>query len=65
MDDRKEFVDTIVESLSDEPANYNQIMAINWGKEPLTSDASDLELVPTTALRTNDASKRSVRNHRP
>lgn len=46
MDDREEFVDTIVESLSDEPANYNQIKAINWGKEPLTSDASDLELGP-------------------
>ncbi|NHN49290.1 MBL fold metallo-hydrolase [Halostella sp. JP-L12] len=46
MDDREEFADTIVESLSDEPANYNQIKAINWGKEPLTADASDLELGP-------------------
>ena len=46
MDDREEFIETIVESLSDEPANYNQIKAINWGKEPLTSEASDLELGP-------------------
>lgn len=46
MDDREEFVETIVESLSDEPANYNQIKAINWGKEPLTDDAAGLELGP-------------------
>ncbi|QLD89637.1 MBL fold metallo-hydrolase [Natronomonas salina] len=46
MDDREQFVDTIVEGLSDEPANYNQIKAINWGQEPLTDDATDLELGP-------------------
>ncbi len=45
-DDREAFVETIVESLSDEPANYNQIKAINWGEEPLTDDAADLELGP-------------------
>lgn len=46
MDDREQFVQTIVDGLSDEPANYNQIKAINWGKEPLTEDAADLELGP-------------------
>lgn len=46
MDDREEFVETIVEGLSDEPANYNQIKTINWGKEPLTDEAADLELGP-------------------
>ena len=46
MDDRETFVETIVESLSEEPANYNRIKAINWGKEPLTEDAPDLELGP-------------------
>ncbi len=45
-DDREAFVETIVESLSDEPANYNQIKSINWGEEPLTEDAEDLELGP-------------------
>nr|WP_238392259.1 hypothetical protein [Halorussus amylolyticus] len=53
MADCEAFVDTIVESLSDEPANYNQIKAINWGKEPLTGDVTDLELGLTTAPRTN------------
>lgn len=46
LDDQEEFVETIVEGLSDEPANYNQIKAINWGKEPLTDEATDLELGP-------------------
>ena len=46
MDDRDEFVETIVEGLSDEPANYNEIKAINWGREPLTDDAEELELGP-------------------
>lgn len=46
MDDSDAFIDTIIRSLSDEPANYNQIKAINWGKEPLTDEAADLELGP-------------------
>lgn len=46
MNDRETFIETIVEGLSDEPANYNQIKAINWGKEPLTDEATDLELGP-------------------
>ncbi|GAA0240646.1 MBL fold metallo-hydrolase [Haladaptatus pallidirubidus] len=46
MESRDEFVDTIVESLSDEPANYNEIKAINWGKEPLTEGVGELELGP-------------------
>ena len=46
MDSKDKFVETIVESLSDEPANYNEIKAINWGKEPLTEDDLDLELGP-------------------
>ncbi|WP_137285214.1 MBL fold metallo-hydrolase [Halorussus salinisoli] len=46
MDDREQFVETIVESLSDEPANYNQIKSINWGKEALTQNAEELELGP-------------------
>jgi glyoxylase-like metal-dependent hydrolase (beta-lactamase superfamily II) len=46
MTDRAAFVQEIVDGLSDEPANYNQIKAINWGKEPLTDDAAELELGP-------------------
>lgn len=46
MDDRDAFVQTIVDGLSDEPANYNRIKAINWGEEPLTDDAAELELGP-------------------
>ena len=42
----KLLVETIVEGLSDEPANYNQIKAINWGKEPLIDEGADLELGP-------------------
>jgi glyoxylase-like metal-dependent hydrolase (beta-lactamase superfamily II) len=45
-DDREEFVETIVESLAEKPANYNRIKAINWGTEPVTDDAADLELGP-------------------
>ncbi|WP_266081366.1 MBL fold metallo-hydrolase [Haladaptatus caseinilyticus] len=44
--DEEEFVETIVESLSDEPANYNQIKQINWGKEQASGDAESLELGP-------------------
>ncbi|MFB6170248.1 MAG: MBL fold metallo-hydrolase [Haloarculaceae archaeon] len=44
--DEETFVETIVESLSDEPANYNQIKQINWGKERPGRDAEALELGP-------------------
>ncbi|WP_430503557.1 MBL fold metallo-hydrolase [Haloparvum sp. PAK95] len=44
--DEEEFVETIVESLSDEPANYNEIKQINWGREEPGSDAESLELGP-------------------
>lgn len=46
MDDRDAFIDTIIESLAAKPANHIQIKAINWGKEPLTDEAADLELGP-------------------
>ncbi len=46
MDDQAQFVETIVESLSDKPANYNRIKAINWGQEPLSEEAAALELGP-------------------
>ena len=45
-DAKEEFVETIVESLSDTPANYQEIKHINWGEEPLDDDAEDLELGP-------------------
>ncbi|MFC3959340.1 MBL fold metallo-hydrolase [Halovivax cerinus] len=45
-DDREAFVETIVAGLSDEPANYNRIKAINWGEEALTEEAESLELGP-------------------
>ncbi|WP_435348924.1 MBL fold metallo-hydrolase [Haloarchaeobius sp. HRN-SO-5] len=45
-DDEDEFVETIVESLSDEPANYNEIKQINWGKEQPGGDVEALELGP-------------------
>ncbi len=46
MDARDRFVQTIVDGLSDEPANYNQIKAINWGEEALSEEAQSLELGP-------------------
>ncbi|MEM4781072.1 MAG: MBL fold metallo-hydrolase [Halalkalicoccus sp.] len=46
MDDKEAFIETIVEGLSDEPANYNEIKNINWGREELDDDAADLELGP-------------------
>ncbi|WP_435361569.1 MBL fold metallo-hydrolase [Haloarchaeobius sp. DFWS5] len=45
-DDEQAFVETIVESLSDEPANYNEIKQINWGKEQAGDDVESLELGP-------------------
>ncbi|SIR91548.1 Glyoxylase, beta-lactamase superfamily II [Haladaptatus litoreus] len=45
-DDEDSFVETIVESLTDEPANYNQIKQINWGKEQPDGDVESLELGP-------------------
>jgi len=44
--DETAFVETIVESLSDEPANYNRIKQINWGKEQPRGDVESLELGP-------------------
>ena len=44
--DEDAFVGTIVESLSDEPANYNEIKQINWGKEQPGGDVESLELGP-------------------
>ncbi|UPV76924.1 MBL fold metallo-hydrolase (plasmid) [Halorussus limi] len=44
--DQEAFVETIVESLSDEPANYNEIKQINWGKEQPGGDTEALELGP-------------------
>ncbi|MCU4744558.1 MBL fold metallo-hydrolase [Halobacteria archaeon AArc-m2/3/4] len=45
-DDEEAFVETIVESLADEPANYNEIKQINWGKEQPGGDVEELELGP-------------------
>ncbi|WP_276248968.1 MBL fold metallo-hydrolase [Haladaptatus sp. YSMS36] len=42
----EQFVETIVESLSDEPANYNEIKQINWGKKQPGEDVESLELGP-------------------
>lgn len=44
--DEDEFIETIVEALSDTPNNYQQIKHINWGDEPLDEDSEDLELGP-------------------
>ncbi|WP_276256153.1 MBL fold metallo-hydrolase [Halomontanus rarus] len=44
--DEEAFVETIVESLADEPANYNEIKQINWGKEQPGGDVEELELGP-------------------
>lgn len=44
--DEEAFVETIVESLADEPANYNEIKQINWGKRRPGRDAEALELGP-------------------
>ncbi|WP_049955074.1 MBL fold metallo-hydrolase [Halostagnicola larsenii] len=44
--DESSFVETIVESLADEPANYNEIKQINWGKEQPGGDVEALELGP-------------------
>ena len=40
------FVDTVVESLSDEPANYAEIKRINWGQTQPGKDVEALELGP-------------------
>ena len=45
-DDETAFVETIVDSLADEPANYNEIKQINWGKEQPGGDVESLELGP-------------------
>jgi glyoxylase-like metal-dependent hydrolase (beta-lactamase superfamily II) len=45
-DDREAFVETIVESLSDQPANYNEIKHINWGRAQPGGDVESLELGP-------------------
>ena len=45
-DDREAFVETVVESLSDEPANYNEIKQINWGRKQPGEDVESLELGP-------------------
>ncbi len=45
-DDEEAFVETIVESLANEPANYNEIKQINWGKEQPGEDIESLELGP-------------------
>ncbi|WP_254538455.1 MBL fold metallo-hydrolase [Halomarina litorea] len=44
--DEEAFVETIVESLADEPANYNEIKQINWGEEQPGDDVEELELGP-------------------
>jgi len=44
--DETTFVETIVESLSDEPANYNEIKRINWGEAQPGGDVETLELGP-------------------
>ncbi|MFT4884357.1 MAG: glyoxylase-like metal-dependent hydrolase (beta-lactamase superfamily II) [Natronomonas sp.] len=44
--DEEAFVETIVESLSDQPANYNEIKQINWGKEQPGRNVEALELGP-------------------
>ncbi|MFC4360525.1 MBL fold metallo-hydrolase [Halobium salinum] len=44
--DEEAFVGTIVESLADEPANYNEIKQINWGKQQPGDDVEELELGP-------------------
>jgi glyoxylase-like metal-dependent hydrolase (beta-lactamase superfamily II) len=44
--DEEAFVETIVESLADEPANYNEIKQINWGKTQPGGDVEELELGP-------------------
>lgn len=44
--DEEAFVGTIVESLADEPANYNEIKRINCGKAQPGGDIKSLELGP-------------------
>lgn len=46
MDDESAFVDTIVDTLSDTPANHEEIKQINQGEAPIPDDAADLELGP-------------------
>ncbi|MFB6164338.1 MAG: MBL fold metallo-hydrolase [Haloarculaceae archaeon] len=45
-DEADAFVETIVESLADEPANYNEIKRINWGEAQPGGDVEALELGP-------------------
>ncbi|MFB6104599.1 MAG: rhodanese-like domain-containing protein [Halobacteriaceae archaeon] len=45
-DDETAFVETIVDSLAEEPANYNEIKQINWGHSQPDGDVEALELGP-------------------
>lgn len=46
IDSEEAFVDTIVESLGETPANYRRIKRVNWGLEPLSEETAWLELGP-------------------
>lgn len=46
IDGEKAFVDVIVESLGETPANYRRIKRVNRGLEPLTEETAQLELGP-------------------
>ncbi len=46
VDDREAFVESIVGSLPETPANYERIKRVNWGKEPVSDEVADLELGP-------------------
>lgn len=52
MSDKDAFVETIVENLSEPPANHQQIKRINRGKEPRTDDVTELELGPNNCAAT-------------
>lgn len=44
--DEEAFVDTVVDGLSETPANHEEIKRINLGKEPMDEGTTDLELGP-------------------
>jgi glyoxylase-like metal-dependent hydrolase (beta-lactamase superfamily II) len=46
IDDEATFVERVVGSLGETPANYRRIKRVNWGLEPFTEETAQLELGP-------------------
>ncbi|WP_336363972.1 MBL fold metallo-hydrolase [Halalkalicoccus salilacus] len=52
IDSEEAFVERVVESLGETPANYRRIKRVNWGLEPLSEETAQLELGPNNCAAT-------------